>query len=140
MPSIFQSVSYTHLDLYKRQSLPYILPCLESHSPVDLLILMLGTNDCKARYHVSAREITDGLEVLLQKIYSHYRYMPPAPAVLVMPPFPMGAACQDPEMNAHSIEKSQELPALYAQRCEEYPCAFFDPTPLALSLIHIGLR
>ena len=74
-----------------RSSLPYIVPCLESHAPVDLLILMLGTNDCKVRYHVSAREITDGLEVLLQKIYSHYRYMPPAPAVLVMPPIPLGA-------------------------------------------------
>lgn len=35
--------------------LSYIFPCLMTHEPVDLLIIMLGTNDTKARFPVTAR-------------------------------------------------------------------------------------
>lgn len=41
--------------------LDYILPCLLSHEPVDLLILMLGTNDTKERFSVSPECIVQGL-------------------------------------------------------------------------------
>ena len=34
--------------------LDYIYPCLMSHEPVDLLIIMLGTNDTKERFGASA--------------------------------------------------------------------------------------
>ena len=30
-----------------RNGRPYLLPCLQSHAPVDVLVLMLGTNDLK---------------------------------------------------------------------------------------------
>ena len=33
--------------------LDYLYPCLMSHEPVDLLIIMLGTNDTKERFGVS---------------------------------------------------------------------------------------
>ncbi len=35
--------------------LAYLYPCLMSHAPVDLLILMLGTNDCKQRFGLTAK-------------------------------------------------------------------------------------
>ena len=34
--------------------LDYLVPCLGSHEPVDLLIVMLGTNDTKDRFAASA--------------------------------------------------------------------------------------
>ena len=34
--------------------LDYIYPCLMSHEPVDLLIIMLGTNDTKERFGASS--------------------------------------------------------------------------------------
>src|SRR3954462_3450599 len=37
----------------------YILPCLESHMPIDLVIIMLGTNDLKARLNRSASDIAE---------------------------------------------------------------------------------
>ena len=40
-----------------RRGLDTIGILLESHAPVDLLILMLGTNDCKTRYNASAGTI-----------------------------------------------------------------------------------
>jgi lysophospholipase L1-like esterase len=39
--------------------LPAILP---SHAPVDLMLLMLGTNDLKPRFSVTAAEIARSLE------------------------------------------------------------------------------
>src|SRR3954462_1773041 len=32
----------------------YLPPCLESHAPFDLVTIMLGTNDLKARFNSSA--------------------------------------------------------------------------------------
>ena len=39
----------------------YFVPCLDSQSPLDLIILMLGTNDLKTRFDVNAWSIADGL-------------------------------------------------------------------------------
>lgn len=42
----------------------YIWPCLMSHKPVDLLILMLGTNDAKEWYGATALQICAGWNTL----------------------------------------------------------------------------
>ena len=41
--------------------LQYLGPCLATHNPIDYLILMLGTNDCKARFSALPKNIADGL-------------------------------------------------------------------------------
>lgn len=41
---------------------------LESHMPIDVVVLMLGTNDLKARFNVSAFEISIGMQRLIQTI------------------------------------------------------------------------
>ena len=50
--------------------LDYIYPCLMSHEPVDLLIIMLGTNDTKERFGASAACIALGLKRLIAKAIS----------------------------------------------------------------------
>lgn len=40
--------------------LTYFRPCIDSQSPLELIILMLGTNDLKARFQVEARTIAYG--------------------------------------------------------------------------------
>ena len=46
-----------------------LLPILlESHGPVDTVVLMLGTNDCKTVYNASPRLIARGAEILLKQI------------------------------------------------------------------------
>lgn len=47
--------------------LSYLYPCMMSHSPLDLLIVMLGTNDCKARFSLTPRNIACGMKRLLVK-------------------------------------------------------------------------
>jgi lysophospholipase L1-like esterase len=40
-----------------RSGAPYLQPCLWSHSPVDLVTIMLGTNDLKGIFRLRASEI-----------------------------------------------------------------------------------
>ena len=43
-----------------KSAMGVLLALLESHAPLDLVLIMLGTNDLKARFSVSAFEIAEG--------------------------------------------------------------------------------
>lgn len=43
----------------------YLIPCLDTHDPIDLVILMLGTNELKSSYNKTAEEIG----VILEKYF-----------------------------------------------------------------------
>lgn len=51
-----------------RNGLSYLVPCLESHNPIDIVLLMLGTNDFKTKFDRSPKEISLGVEKLIQAI------------------------------------------------------------------------
>ena len=71
-----------------RTSLPV---CLASHNPLDLVILMLGTNDMKHYFQNNAWSIGQGVAQLLHLIQT-YPYAPnySAPKVLVVSPIHIG--------------------------------------------------
>ncbi len=48
-----------------RNGKPYLLPCLRSHQPVDVLVLMLGTNDLKTIFGRAPHEIAAGAGALV---------------------------------------------------------------------------
>jgi lysophospholipase L1-like esterase len=48
-----------------RNGLTYLRPCLETHMPLDLCILWLGTNDMKDRFKRSAQDIAEATDELL---------------------------------------------------------------------------
>ena len=57
---------------------------LESHSPVDMLVVMLGTNDLKHRFGLSAYDIARGVQTLIQD--SWQSDFPPRRILWVCPP------------------------------------------------------
>lgn len=48
-----------------KNGLRYLPACLESHQPLDLVILMLGTNDLKARFSLTPDDIALGAQRLI---------------------------------------------------------------------------
>ena len=44
-----------------KSAMDYLPPCLMSHDPLDLVIVMLGTNDTKQRFAMSAPAIAQAL-------------------------------------------------------------------------------
>jgi lysophospholipase L1-like esterase len=51
-----------------RRGLDYLPACLESHKPIDLVVMMLGSNDLKAVFNVPPSEVASGAGVLARMI------------------------------------------------------------------------
>ncbi len=113
-----------------RRQLPALL---ESHKPLDLVVLMLGTNDLKKRFSAPASDIAAGVERLIGIILaSSSGRTGKAPKVLVIAPPPLGKLTDLADMFEGGAEKSRLLGSLYRQAAAEYGCAFLD----AGSMIH----
>ena len=50
-----------------RKGSDYFYPCLWSHAPLDMLLLMLGTNDCKARFACDSYQIVNWLHCMRRR-------------------------------------------------------------------------
>jgi len=61
---------FDDINIIGASGINYIEPCIMSHKPLDLLIIMLGTNDTKECINVSPNEINDGLIKLVNRVKS----------------------------------------------------------------------
>ena len=55
-----------------RRGTAWLPVLLETHAPVDEIVLMLGTNDCKTAYGASAELIGKGISRLLDQIQERH--------------------------------------------------------------------
>ncbi|MDA4848563.1 SGNH/GDSL hydrolase family protein [Hoeflea poritis] len=70
----------------------YLPAALASHFPLDLVIIMLGTNDTKAYFHRTAFEISAGMSKLVGQVLTSaggVGTIYPAPQVLIIAPPPL---------------------------------------------------
>ena len=88
-----------------RLSVAYAL--LKSHEVIDLLIIMLGTNDVKERFGANAACIGAGMERLLLKAKSVDCWGGKAPNILVVAPPCIKDGFHDAVMGAGCVEKSR---------------------------------
>jgi len=105
----------------------YLRPCLESHTPVDLVILALGINDLKARFLATASDAADGAGVLV-KIVQQSGSGPEgdSPAVLLVAPPPVGLLTELALMFAGAEEKSKKFSRQYHRVAQKYGCELLD--------------
>jgi lysophospholipase L1-like esterase len=111
----------------KRNGSLYLVPCLESHCPVDLVVLMLGTNDLKAKFSVTPIDIAQSIEALIGIIQqSGCGPDGGAPAILLMSPPPLGELTAYAETFTGGREKSLKLGEYYRQVAEAHGCGFLE--------------
>lgn len=112
-----------------------IYSCMMSHEPVDLLIIMLGTNDTKERLGANAACIGIGLERLVMKAKTIPAWRDGKPNILVIAPPHIGDGllnCKEGiPMGRDCPEKSRELAPYYEELAERQGCAFLDAEGLA---------
>jgi lysophospholipase L1-like esterase len=114
-----------------------VLPTLlESHSPLDLVVIMLGTNDIKPFHGRTANEAGRGMARLVQIIRGHYAgRMQAEPQIILVspPPIILGdwADMMDHFGPHEAIATSVDFAREYKKRADEQKVHFFDAGTVA---------
>jgi lysophospholipase L1-like esterase len=72
-----------------RNALRLLRAVMESHRPIDRMIVMLGTNDCKARFEATPERIRAGLHGVVDFVVDAALPGMPAPRLLLVSPAPL---------------------------------------------------
>lgn len=110
-----------------RNGLTYLAPCLESHHPLDMVLIMLGTNDLKHRFNLSASDIAEsagGLAGIAKHTAQNAAGEPP-PVLLIAPPAVTTLTDLD-EMFAGADPKSRLFSRYYRLAAGWHGVSFFD--------------
>jgi lysophospholipase L1-like esterase len=111
----------------RKNGLKYLLPCLESHHPLDLVVMMLGTNDLKIRYSVSPMDIGWSVRNLAEAVLkSAWGPGGAAPRLLLIAPPPLAKLTEFADLFDGGVDKSRRLGKRYADVAAEVGCAFLD--------------
>lgn len=123
-----------------RNGLKYIDVVVEMNWPLDLVILMLGTNDMKVRYQAEAVDIAEGARSIVREIRRLHQEIRPdwMPQILLASPLLVGEKIRDGLSDCsqgfggeRAYWLSRELAPLYQQVAREEGCHFLDAGSVA---------
>ena len=114
-----------------KNGLDYLKPCLNSHKPVDIVIMMLGSNDLKEVFHASAAEIANGAGVLVETILRFTEEKQGfAPRIILVSPPEIGEDIRHSAFYGafyeNAIDRSRQFPGEYRRIAEKYGCICFN--------------
>ena len=115
-----------------RHALP---TAIATHNPIDLIVLMLGTNDLKEQYSVTMWDLGRAMEQLMHIIDS-YEYAPhyKKPQVLLVSPIAVGEGVEESPFGCFTyaaVPKSKKFAETYAPVAEKYGAHFLDAALVA---------
>ncbi|MDR3343136.1 MAG: SGNH/GDSL hydrolase family protein [Treponema sp.] len=110
-----------------RNGLRQLIPILESHKPLDIVVVMLGTNDLKPRFSPLPYDIARGVQRIVTAIQdSRTGPEDTSPAVLMICPPPTVDSPGFKHVFGDSGELSKKLPFFYRALAKESGVAFLD--------------
>lgn len=110
-----------------RNGFTYYKPALETHLPLDIIVIMLGTNDVKNVYDKSSDEIADSLAeyVAYTRDKVSERDMK-QPKIILVSPAPVDERSIQDVFDETSIQKSLELADKIREIAVKHDCLFLD--------------
>jgi lysophospholipase L1-like esterase len=120
--------------------LTYITPCLKSHSPIKLVIIMLGTNDTKERFGLTSYNIAQGIMRVVQKAkHSLAGENEESPNILVICPPRIGEKYRQSivgdAMGNYCAEKSAQLAQHLKTMTEREMVSYLDASAIPMNEI-----
>ena len=114
-----------------KNGLPYLRPCLNTHKPVDLVIMMLGSNDLKTTFGLRAEQIAAGAGALVDVIKEFTAEKQGfVPKIILVSPPEIGEDIKTSpfygRFDEAAIAESRRFPACYERIAKEKGCIFFD--------------
>lgn len=108
---------------------------LATHSPLDLVIIMLGANDLKAQICPTVHGAVAGITRLVEIVRTFpYQWGMDTPQVfLVSPPHFTNCANGDGPTSGRIVEESQRLADGYRMIAAANGCGFFDAAKVAVA-------
>lgn len=112
-----------------------LLPTLlTTHAPLDLIVVLLGSNDMKPFICGHAIGARQGMRRLVEIVWTHpYPLDAPAPEILIVSPPPL-CETADPDFAATfkgGVAQSAMLASLYSDLADIADCGFFDAGSVA---------
>ncbi len=120
--------------------LPVFHALLNTHDPIDLLILMLGTNDAKSKFDTDAKKIALGMQILVEDAKKVPCWGPAGPRILVVAPVPIEEGVTYEDFNAESVKTTRGLAREYAFLAVREGVGFLDAGGCELTSVdHVHL-
>lgn len=124
-----------HLAACDRNGVRILPTTLYTHAPLDLVIIMLGSNDMKPAIAGTALAAMQGMRRLVEivRLNATRDGTSEPPAVLIVAPPPLSETA-NPEfaaMFAGGVEQSRMIAGFYADLADVEGCGFFDAGSVA---------
>jgi lysophospholipase L1-like esterase len=124
-----------------RNGLTYLRPCIESHDPIDVIIVMLGTNDLKRRFDLTASDIAQSAGDLAETAHRFARRADGShAAVLLVAPPAVTTLTEYDQMFAGAHEKSRQFSHYYRLAAQWHHLSFFDAGSVIVSSEKDGIH
>jgi len=115
-----------------RSGLDVLPVLLESHRPLDLVVIMLGTNDLKHDFNLSAEEIADGARQVCRSVIDCEYLVDPPQILLISPTHVELMTEEEQDIFIGAIEKSRELARHYQVVAEDLGIHFLDASRIVV--------
>jgi len=128
-----RTTDFDRVDAPYKRGLPPLKAILGSHVPVDVFIVMLGTNDCNAGLDLSAEAIAGGMETLVRLVEEESPGLQGyVPEIIVAVPAAIRSDYENSpfafELTPESVQKSHDIAPLYREIAERHGIRFADAT------------